>query len=345
MNTQAEAEAEPEVRISTLLGGIALDARRLFVEQMALFQVEIKNDINRILQAFIPILAGMMVVTPAIVLMGVAAALGVCALRARLATLGWIHHRRQRDWHHRNGFGPVGLDGAAIHQTHSGEGSGRSQGESPMENEELIRQRMEKTRESLTEKLETLEDKLVGSVQEVTSAVRETVVGVKETMHESVESVKDAVDIPAHVQHRPWLMFGGAILGGYVLGSLLTRETQANARRLSATQTKRPSTGNGHHKPAPPPEQPAKPEGGFHAIEPELQHLKGLALGVTLGTIREMVVSEVPSHLGDELRSIIDSVTRKLGGEPIGKSDLPYAEPIAPEMQSPSSPFGGKPRW
>jgi hypothetical protein len=78
MNMQAETE--PEVRVSTLLGGIAQDARRLFVEQLALFQVEIKNDFHRTLQACIPLLAGMLIVTPAIVLMGVAAALALCAL-------------------------------------------------------------------------------------------------------------------------------------------------------------------------------------------------------------------------------------------------------------------------
>jgi hypothetical protein len=77
MNTQAE---EPEVRVSTLLGGIAHDARRLFTEQMSLFQIEIKNDINRTLQACIPILAGTMVITPAIVLMGAAVAYGMCEL-------------------------------------------------------------------------------------------------------------------------------------------------------------------------------------------------------------------------------------------------------------------------
>jgi hypothetical protein len=182
-------------------------------------------------------------------------------------------------------------------------------------------------------------------VQEVTSAVRETVAGVKDTMHEGVESVKDAVDIPAHVQQRPWLMLGGAILGGYVLGSLLTRDTEVSAGRPAPVQTNRPSPGNGHHKP-PPQEPPTKSEGILHAIEPELQQLKGLALGVTLGTIREMVVNEVPPHLGEELRSIIDGLTRKIGGEPIGKSDLPFADAAAPEMQTPSSPFDAEqPRW
>ncbi len=218
-----------------------------------------------------------------------------------------------------------------------------------MEDEEVIRRRMERTRESLTEKLETLEDKLVGSVHEATSAVRETVASVKDTMHESVESVKEAVDIPAHVQRRPWLMVGGSILCGYVLGSLLPREGEVRSRAPGRAPVKRPLTGNGHHKPSPLPEPPeSKPEGILGVIEPELQQLKGLALGVAIGTIRELVVKEVPPHLSDELRSIIDGVTRKIGGEPISQSDLPFTEPepAAPETQKPSSPADARqPRW
>jgi hypothetical protein len=228
-----------------------------------------------------------------------------------------------------------------------------------MEDEELIRQRMERTRESLTEKLETLEDKLVGSVEEATSAVREAVAGVKETMHEGVESVKDAVDIPAHVERRPWLMLGGAILGGYALGSLLLRQSERSVPQSPplAQPPRRPVYGNGHAKQAPPPPSPPRTESVaesssesiFHVIEPEVRQLKGLALGVTLGTVREMLTKEAPEHLADQLRDIVDSITRKVGGEPIAAADLPFSEPAACQTQeshSPGSPFEAeKPRW
>lgn len=224
-----------------------------------------------------------------------------------------------------------------------------------MENEELIRRRMEETRESLTDKLETLEDRLIGSVDEARSAVRETVASVKETMHEGVESVKDAMDIPAHVQRRPWLMFGGAILGGYVLGTLLTRASETARPSVPPPvpepTSKRQHPGNGHHKhgsrpePKPEPQSPqAKASHLLDAIEPEIRQLKGLALGVALGTFRELVAKEVPPHLAGELRSIIDGVTRKMGGEPVPESDLPFTEACATGTQS--SPFRtDKPRW
>lgn len=72
-----QIEAEPEVKISTLVGGIAEDAQRLVLEQLKLFQVEIKNDVHRGVQALIPLFAGMMVVTSAMVLLGAGAAYGV----------------------------------------------------------------------------------------------------------------------------------------------------------------------------------------------------------------------------------------------------------------------------
>lgn len=219
-----------------------------------------------------------------------------------------------------------------------------------MENEDLIRQRMEKTRESLTHKLESLEDKLLGSVEETKSAVRETVAQVKETMHEGVETVKDAVDVPAHVERRPWLMFGGAVLGGYLIGSLLMRESSApSAAKETAPAPKRHLTGNGHHKPAPPKPQPqatTQSESVLKAFEPELQQLKGLALGVTIGTMRELLTKEIPPHLADEIRSIIDGMTRKIGGEPVPSCDLPFTEAPGVESEKTSSPFEAeKPRW
>ena len=62
-----------------------------------------------------------------------------------------------------------------------------------MEDEELIRRKMEKTRAALSEKVETLERRLTGSVQE------------------SAEAVKNAMDIQAHFERHPWLMLGGSL--------------------------------------------------------------------------------------------------------------------------------------
>lgn len=227
-----------------------------------------------------------------------------------------------------------------------------------MENEELIRQDMAQTRDALTDKLETLENRLLGSVHEASSAVRDAMGSVKETVRDSVDSVKAAVDVQAHVQRRPWLMFGGAVLGGYLLGSLLVRETER--RRPEPTppapvptpppQQKRPHSGNGHHLKQPaasataPEPPPAKPNPILAAIEPEIRQIKGIALGVMFGTVREMVTKEVPPHLAGELGEVIDSITRKIGGEPLPSADLPFASTCAGESSA-SAFEAEKPRW
>lgn len=77
MATQVAAEANTGV--STLLGGIVQDARRLITEQLTLFQVEIKHDVNRTIRAIIPLVGGAMLLLPACLMLGVAAALGISA--------------------------------------------------------------------------------------------------------------------------------------------------------------------------------------------------------------------------------------------------------------------------
>jgi len=76
--------AEPQPAVSTLLGGIAQDAKRLMVEQLTLFQVEIKNDLRRTIIAFAPLIGGAIVLLPAILLLGTAAAYGLCDLVPQL---------------------------------------------------------------------------------------------------------------------------------------------------------------------------------------------------------------------------------------------------------------------
>jgi ElaB/YqjD/DUF883 family membrane-anchored ribosome-binding protein len=197
-----------------------------------------------------------------------------------------------------------------------------------MESEQVIKHRMEQTRESLIEKIETLENKVMNSVQNATSAVSETVASVKETMHEGVESVKDAVDVKAHVDRHPWLMIGGSIFAGYVLANMLSggRKPAAEvgpAPPLSSRSLRAPA--NGRHTE----EKPATSTIGswLGPIEPELEHLKGLAVGAALGAIREMLAEEVPPHMAEQLRMIVDGITKKMGGEPVPTSDFVANKP------------------
>jgi hypothetical protein len=151
-------------------------------------------------------------------------------------------------------------------------------------------------------------------------------------MHDSVESVKDAFDVPAHVEHHPWLAFGGAILGGYVVANILMRQTSLGPRKFTLTPDKSPPD-QPRREPEPKPQR-AVSEGLLGMLEPEIQHLKGLALGVTLGAVREMVAKDAPPQLAGQLRAIMDSVTMKMGGEPIAPADLPFQDRPAGAQES-----------
>jgi len=72
MATQFESNSEADV--STLIAGIVKDARELLVEQMTLFQVEIKNDVHRTLMALIPLVIGVVVLLPGFILLGIGGA-------------------------------------------------------------------------------------------------------------------------------------------------------------------------------------------------------------------------------------------------------------------------------
>jgi len=203
-----------------------------------------------------------------------------------------------------------------------------------MENEDVIRHQMEETRTSLTEKIETLEEKLAttvqetkdaitDTVQETKTAITDTVSTVKESVHEGVETVKDWMDVKAHVQERPWLMLGGSILAGFALGNLLGERREAPRPRRGAPATPaRSSYGNGGMREKAQPQEESKTAEWLHRFDPEIAKLKGLALGATFGTIREMLAAELPPEIGRQVREIIDGVTEKLGGEPLPDLDL-----------------------
>lgn len=221
-----------------------------------------------------------------------------------------------------------------------------------MENEERIKLEMQETRSALAEKLETLEQKVagvVGTVEDVTTVVSDTVGAIKETMQdtketvsavnekvqESVESVKGFLDVKAHVQEHPWLMVGGSVAFGYCLGVVLEKSTASEVPRIALT-------GNGRRLENAAATSPAPKHGLWDA---EIAKLKGLALGALFGTAREMIAASLPDHVGHEVKEIIDSVTTKVGGEPIPSSAFAdMLERTAPGQSSQSAPDPSKAR-
>jgi len=71
MATDFETEQQP---VSSLLSGIVQDAKQLFTEQLRLFQVEMKNDLQRTIWALLPLAMGAVIALPGVLLLLFAAA-------------------------------------------------------------------------------------------------------------------------------------------------------------------------------------------------------------------------------------------------------------------------------
>jgi gas vesicle protein len=210
-----------------------------------------------------------------------------------------------------------------------------------MDNEELIREQMADTRTALTEKLESLEDKVTsavetaaadvvetvaavtGSVQEsvanVRESVQETIGAVKDSVKEGVNAFQDAFNLPAHFQRHPWLMLAGSMGVGYCAASLLqaaAKKPREQSQRSGDGVAASPRPYKNGRSESVPAEKPAA-EGLLDKFSPELEKLKGLAIGTLMGTLREIVAPALPGHLSQSVIEIIDSATEKLGGKPV----------------------------
>ena len=113
------------------------------------------------------------------------------------------------------------------------------------------RQDIADTRSALTEKLATLEGR-----------VQETVDGVKHTF-----------DLRYQVKHRPWQMFGGSLLVGYMLGRRSGGSSATEDTRESLSQAQ---------------SQPGMVKDLRNQFHSELTTLKGAAFGAVVSTLWAM---------------------------------------------------------
>jgi ElaB/YqjD/DUF883 family membrane-anchored ribosome-binding protein len=224
-----------------------------------------------------------------------------------------------------------------------------------------MRHQMEETRAALTEKLETLEHQVVGTVKGATTAVSEavenvkgvvedTVGTVKSSVQETVETVKSTFDLRRQVERHPWGMVGGSFALGCLGGFLLGRSRQGRPR-LTGPRPTSPSwsTGRGDgqtqaYRPAG--ETAARETARLSSSEPgwlsglgdlfgsEIAKLKGLGVGMAMGVVRDLVTRSVPDEIKPRVTDIMNSLTAKLGGEPV-------QGPVLPERFQESCPPGG----
>jgi len=221
---------------------------------------------------------------------------------------------------------------------------------------EVIQQQMRATRQALSEKLQTLEDHVIGTVKDaattvgntidtatasvqeiVTNAretVHETVTAVNKTIHEAAAAVGRVLDVKGQVQQRPWTMLGLSVAAGYVAGLLLrnsTRTTIAAALPQANGETAHKAQSFANHNGGPSPTESARRQmpganappvqsfaGGLtDTLASEIAKLKGLGIGMAIGMVRDLAIRSSPESIAGRITEVMDSITIKIGGEPV----------------------------
>jgi uncharacterized membrane protein len=110
---------------------------------------------------------------------------------------------------------------------------------------DMIENRVNETMEGTKSTVDSLMEK-VKDVEETINSAKSTVDSIidviKHTMEESIERVKYTSKVIEQVDQNPWIMFGSAILTGYVLGGL----KEGGSKERSSSSRYRVSGGNGN---------------------------------------------------------------------------------------------------
>jgi ElaB/YqjD/DUF883 family membrane-anchored ribosome-binding protein len=210
------------------------------------------------------------------------------------------------------------------------------------EKPEVIQKQIAKTSSSLKEKVEQLEEQVLDTVKETTDAVSDTVENVKESVAETIENVKETVqetvasvkrtfDLKHQTEQHPWAMLGGSVVAGFAVGKLIGSWGRHVRRRHSTdnghTSTAAAATPTTSFRGATVPSslrteasrsaQPGLFSRLFSRFDKEINTVKEMAVGTLVGVLRDMAKHALPASLSSKVEDVMNSVTTKLGGEPI----------------------------
>lgn len=243
----------------------------------------------------------------------------------------------------------------------------------------LLEEKISGTVTQVTDTVAEVTETASETVEAVKETVQGTVETVKETVEGTVETVKETFDFQSHVQNHPWLVVGGAVLAGFVAGKLIGGsrredrwESWSNHPGLTGhTWDDRGSAFARQMSRAAEPSYGA-PQGGYGAqaadysgqqdqssgagslfggnwgnwlggltqqVQPEIDALKGLALGAVFGLVRDMVANGLPESLKGEVSNTINGLAERLGGKPIEGPVLGSSESQSDDSPSPEPAF------
>lgn len=205
---------------------------------------------------------------------------------------------------------------------------------------EVIEDEIEQTREGLADKLEALTQQLTHTVEDVEETVEDVVEATKDT----ISNIKEAFNIPKQVEEHPWLAMGASVLVGFLGGKLLGSMTSSRYHHDGSHTNgwaepipQRMSSASASYEGRPQPDTRADTydsaqethgestgwlSGLTEQFAPELNKVKGLALGTMFGVIRDMVSQTLPESLKTQVAGMFDNVTEKVGGETIQQGSL-----------------------
>jgi ElaB/YqjD/DUF883 family membrane-anchored ribosome-binding protein len=182
--------------------------------------------------------------------------------------------------------------------------------------------------------VENVKESIKETVESVTDTVQNTVQAVEETVSNTVANVKSFFDVSYQVDRHPWFMMGGSVLIGYLGGWLLTPRSHRSHETPAVAPTYTPAPPAAHngagYASSPPPAAPAAKEPERAAekgeswlskvgerLAPEIDKLKGLAVGTLFGVARDMISQWLPDALKDQVTDVINNFTTDLGGKVI----------------------------
>lgn len=188
---------------------------------------------------------------------------------------------------------------------------------------------------NVLETVQTATTSVSNTVGSVTNAVHETVDTVRQSVEGTVESVREACDLNLQFQQHPWLMLGGAVAVG-VLGANLLGPVKSPVPQRPKISTDRAMESRAHESLYNPPPEASDPRSDRHGFAnqeaapasswiqnlgqtfgSEIAKLEGLAMGVVLSSIRDMIVEASPPAIAPQIKDVIDEFTVKLGGKPV----------------------------
>ncbi len=187
----------------------------------------------------------------------------------------------------------------------------------------VIRQDIEETRQSLTEKLETLENQVMGTVQHARMTVEDTIDSVKSTVSETVDTVKRTFDLEYQIGQHPFIAAGLALLGGAAVGAMVkgARHHHMFDGGRPVPRLRQPDGGATQASNWAPtgssPESSAEEGGLLNRFGDEVDKMKGLAIGAAMGIVRDLAKDYLPKTLAPHVDEVLESATRKLGGQPL----------------------------